>query len=113
MLAQLRSLVAALTVVALLTGFAAPAFADQQQSPFNQNFASSDNAQQASVPVVLDILLLRPLGLLMTAGGIVLYAFPVMPITAITRPSQILKPLGPLVATPARFTFSDPLGSHP
>lgn len=111
MLAQLRSLVAALTIAALLTGIAAPAFADDD--PFNSNFSSSDNAQEASVPVIFDILLLRPLGLLMTVGGVVLYAFPVLPITAITRPTQIFKPLGPLVATPARYTFSDPLGSHP
>jgi hypothetical protein len=106
MLARIRSFVAALTVVALLTGSAAPAFAEE-------DFKDSTDGYEASVPVVFDVLLLRPLGLLMTAGGLVLYAFPVLPITLVTRPTQIFKPLGPLVATPAKYTFSDPIGSHP
>ena len=64
------------------------------------------------VPGVVDALLLRPIGLLMTAGGLVLYAFPVLPIVALTRPTDMFKPLGPLVAAPAKYTFSDPLGYH-
>ena len=105
--ARIRSFVAALTIAALLGGSAAPAFAE--------GFGTHDEttAYASSVPVVFDILLLRPIGLLMTAGGLVLYAFPVLPITALTRPTQVWKPLGPLVAAPARFTFSDPLGQHP
>jgi hypothetical protein len=109
MLARTRSFVAALTIAALLFGSAAPAFAGDDLTGLER----ADDGYEASVPVVLDVLLLRPLGLLMTAGGLVLYAFPVLPITAVTRPTQIWKPLGPLVATPARYTFSDPLGSHP
>jgi hypothetical protein len=104
MLAPIRSFVAALCVAVLLTVSSVPAFAEPQ---------FGDKELEAHVPVVLDVLLLRPLGLLMTAGGLMLYAFPVLPITAVTRPSQIFKPLGPLVATPARYTFSDPIGSHP
>ena len=105
MLARIRGFVAAFTIAALLTGTSAPAF--------GESLDLGDSEEEASVPVVLDVLLLRPLGLLMTAGGLVLYAFPVLPITAVTRPTQIFKPLGPLVATPAKYTFSDPLGSHP
>lgn len=103
--ARFRSFVAALTLVALLTGSSTPALAEA--------FEGTNKEYESSVPMVLDVLLLRPLGLLMTAGGIVLYAFPVLPITLVTRPTQFWKPLGPLVATPARYTFSDPLGSHP
>lgn len=105
--ARIRSFVAALMVAALFGSTAAPAFAD--------GFGTHDDttAYASSVPVLFDILILRPAGLLMTAGGLVLYTFPVLPITALTRPTQIWKPFGLLVATPARFTFSDPLGQHP
>ena len=65
------------------------------------------------MPIVFDVLLLRPMGFLMTLGGVALYVFPVAPITALTRPSDIAKPLGPLVAAPGKFTFGDPLGYHP
>jgi hypothetical protein len=65
-----------------------------------------------SVPLVLDVVLLRPLGLMATAVGAVFYAFPVAPIVAITRPGDLMKPFGPLVAAPGKFTFSDPLGQH-
>ena len=30
----------------------------------------------------------------------------------ITRPGDLMKPFGPLVAAPGKFTFSDPLGQH-
>ena len=107
MLARTRSYVAALTVAALITSLGAPALAN--------GFGTNDEtaAYEASVPVVLDVLVLRPIGLLMTTAGLIVYAFPVLPFTAVTRPTQIWKPFGPLVATPARYTFSDPLGSHP
>ena len=65
-----------------------------------------------SVPIVVDVLLLRPLGLMATAVGAVIYAFPVAPIVAVTRPGDLMKPFGPLVAEPGKFTFSDPLGQH-
>jgi hypothetical protein len=105
MFSRLRSFVAALTIAALLTAYSGPALAGALQDDDMDDMSSS-------VPVVVDVLVLRPLGLLMTAGGILFYAFPVLPLTAITRPTQIFKPLGPLVADPARFTFSDPLGHH-
>lgn len=65
-----------------------------------------------SVPIVFDALILRPLGLVATAFGAALYAFPVAPIVALTRPGDLMKPFGPLVAAPGKFTFSDPLGQH-
>jgi hypothetical protein len=107
MLARIRSFVAALTITALVIGSAAPSLA----SSFDLDDANDDGVP-GQVPVVLDVLVLRPLGLAMTGAGLLIYAFPVLPITAITRPTQIFKPLGPLVAAPARYTFSDPLGQH-
>lgn len=105
MLARIRSFVAVLSIVALLVGASAPALAASSH-------LEADDGVPGQVPVVLDVLILRPLGLLMTGAGLAIYAFPVLPITAITRPTQIFKPLGPLVAAPARYTFSDPLGQH-
>ena len=105
MSARIRSFVATLSIVALVLGSAAPALASSAH-------LADDDGVQGQVPVVLDVLILRPMGLLMTGAGLVIYAFPVLPITAITRPTQIFKPLGPLVAAPARYTFSDPLGQH-
>jgi hypothetical protein len=65
-----------------------------------------------AVPIVVDALLLRPMGLMMTALGAVFYAFPVAPIVALTRPADLGKPFKTLVAVPARYTFVDPLGQH-
>ena len=56
---------------------------------------------------------MRPLGLLTCVVGAAFYLVPVAPIVALTRPSEIAKPLGPLVGGPMRFTFKDPLGHHP
>lgn len=105
MLARIRSFVAALSIIALVLGSSTPALA-------SSSHLADDESVPGQVPVVLDVLILRPLGLLMTGAGLMIYAFPVLPITAVTRPTQIFKPLGPLVATPARYTFSDPLGQH-
>ena len=93
-----------LALVAMLVSLAAPAGAN--------SLSRDDGDVESSVPVVFDLLLLRPLGLVMTALGTVVYVVPVMPLTLITRPTEIAKPLGPLVATPARYTFRDPLGTH-
>ena len=106
MLTSIRGFAAALVGVALLTSSLPAAAA-------SEGFNKDTSGIPGQVPVVVDVMLCRPLGLLMTAGGLVLYAFPVLPLTAITRPSDIFKPLGPLVAAPAKYTFSDPLGYHP
>jgi hypothetical protein len=100
---RFRSLVSALAIVGLVASLASPAGA----------FQRDDGDAESSVPVVFDVVVLRPMGLLMTMGGVVLYLFPVAPITALTRPTDITKPLGPLVAAPGRYTFVDPLGMHP
>lgn len=71
-----------------------------------------DSDMVTSVPVVIDALVLRPMGLAMTAVGLVVYAFPVAPMVLLTRPGDVWKPFGPLVAKPGKFTFADPLGQH-
>ena len=74
--------------------------------------SAKDLEEHGKVNIVFDALILRPLGLAMTAVGGVLFAFPVGPIVGITRPADIGQPLDFLVLRPARYTFSDPLGHH-
>jgi hypothetical protein len=64
------------------------------------------------VPVVFDAFLMRPLGLITTALGCTFWAAST-PILAITRPTDMHKTFKSLVINPARFTFVDPLGTHP
>ena len=100
---RIRALVAALATAALIFSLAAPAAA------FTRDTGNRPN----QVPAVIDVMLMRPVGLVMTVTGLALYVFPVAPITALVRPLDITKPLGPLVLKPGRFTFSDPIGYHP
>jgi hypothetical protein len=102
----LRRIACAMLTLALALSLASPAAAASSLGD------SDDRATEKSVPIVFDVLVLRPLGLAMTALGAVVYAFPVAPLTAITRPTDIAKPFKLLVATPARYTFVDPLGQH-
>lgn len=98
-----RRIAAVITAAALMLCLASPAAA-----------ITRDNGDRPNaVPVVIDALFLRPAGLMMTMMGVLVYAVPVAPLVAITRPADLWKPLGPLVVAPARYTFSDPLGLHP
>jgi len=74
--------------------------------------STKDLEDHGKVNVIFDAIILRPLGLAMTAFGGALFAFPVAPIVGMTRPSDIGQPLEFLVLRPARYTFSDPLGHH-
>ena len=104
MFSKLRGLVATLVVCALLAVSAAPASA--------ATLASNSSEQQRSVNVLFDAFVLRPLGLVLTISGAVAYGVVVAPLVAMTRPSDLGKPLEPLVLRPARYTFVDPLGEH-
>jgi hypothetical protein len=104
MLNRIRHSAAALATAGLALTLALPARADRMAEIAND---------PASVPVIFDILVMRPIGLLATAVGTVFYVFPVAPVMAVTRPSEITKPLEALVGAPARFTFKDPIGHHP
>ena len=62
--------------------------------------------------VVFDALVLRPVGLVATIVGTVLFVVPVAPVVALTRPTDLSKPFDALVMRPLRYTFADPLGHH-
>ncbi|MEE8508796.1 MAG: hypothetical protein V3T07_07015 [Myxococcota bacterium] len=90
---------------ALLVGAGTPAFAGTFSSDIGRS-------EIDTVPVVLDAIFMRPVGLLMTGLGIATFAV-FAPIMLVTRPSNMNKPFNTLVVMPARFTFVDPLGYHP
>lgn len=100
---RIRALVAALAIAALIFSMASPAAA----------FTRDDRVQPNRVPMVIDVLLLRPVGLVLTMTGVGFYIFPVAPFTLLVRPVDVFKPLGPLVVKPGKFTFGDPIGYHP
>lgn len=101
MSSKLRGLVVTIMISALLS---VPSAASA--------FTTSDEVDAGSVNVIVDALILRPIGLAVTIGGVVAYGVTAA-IVGITRPKDIAKPLGPLVITPARYTFVDPIGQHP
>lgn len=99
---RIRSFAVALGVAAIVVGAASPALAFRDEGV---------TAREKRVPVVFDAMLLRPLGLMLTAGGAVVALLPTA-FVAVTRPTDIVKPLDVLVAAPFRYTFMDPLGEH-
>ncbi|MBW2288661.1 MAG: hypothetical protein JRG80_18210 [Deltaproteobacteria bacterium] len=100
MFSKLRGLLVTVMICALLS---VPSAASA--------FTESGEVDERSVNIVFDALILRPIGLVVTLGGAVIYGFTAA-IVGITRPKDIAKPLGPLVLAPARYTFVDPIGQH-
>ncbi len=98
-----RGFVAALAAITVLVAGAAPALAYQDEGL---------EATQQATPALLDALILRPVGLLMSLGGTVMF-IPAGAFVGLTRPTDIGKPFNALVANPFRYTFMDPLGEHP
>ncbi len=81
--------------------------------PIAASAAISGGTRKDDVPVVMDVIPFRfPLGVIMTATGIVLWVA-IAPIQVITRPTDMHKTFKTLVINPARFTWADPLGYHP
>jgi hypothetical protein len=72
---------------------------------------SIDNIGEKGSPPMVDVLLMRPLGMAMLLVSVGLY-LPAAAITAVTRPSELGTTTDMLVREPARFVFVDPLGSH-
>ena len=105
MIPRLRRFTAAPMTGALLLGAGTPAFAGTFSSEIGRS-------EMDNVPVVLDAMFLRPVGLVMTGVGLATFAV-LAPILLITRPMNMNKPFIALVVLPARFTFADPLGFHP
>lgn len=97
----LRGLMAGLVVATLISAHAVPAAA-----------AAQDFENRGQVNVLFDALILRPMGVAATVIGGALFAVPVAPIVAMTRPQELGKPLDFLVMRPIRYTFQDPLGHH-
>ncbi|HEY8154071.1 MAG TPA: hypothetical protein VII72_08090 [Myxococcota bacterium] len=100
---SIRTFVAAFLTSALILTQAAPAFAVTTMH-------SIEN-EPNSVPVIFDALILRPVGIMMTAVGTVGFCL-VAPFMAITRPTDLGKPFSALVVAPARYTWVDRLGTH-
>ncbi len=100
MFSKLRGLVVTIMICALLS---VPSAASA--------FTEPEDVDESSVNVVVDALILRPIGLVVTLGGAVVYGITAA-IVGITRPKDIAKPLEPLVLAPARYTFVDPIGRH-
>jgi len=97
-----RSFVAALAAGAVLLVGAAPALAYTDEGL---------EATRKQTPWLLDAVVLRPVGLMLTLGGAVAFV-PAGAIVGLTRPTDIGKPFEQLVANPFRYTFMDPLGEH-
>ena len=97
----LRRCLVALAAAALLAAHASPALAARQVGEIQYEPAS----------VGMDMVILRPAGLVATAVGVVL-AVPATFFTLITHPSEVGKPIDFFVMRPARYTFVDPIGSH-
>ena len=104
MLQIARLFTAALVAAALLIGPVGSATAS--------NFDDAGlEATKKETPIVLDALILRPVGLVLTAVGTALFV-PAAAVVGVTRPTDIGKPFQNLVANPFRYTFMDPLGQH-
>ena len=100
-----RRFVAAFAIAGLALSLAHPALAVDRMAEVGD--------EASAVPMIFDVVVMRPIGLVAVIVGTLFYIVPVAPIMAITRPTDIGKPLGPLVGGPARFTFKDPIGQHP
>jgi hypothetical protein len=103
---RIRRFTAAFAIAGLALSLARPALAVTQSS-------GDIGAEASTVPMILDAAILRPLGLFTVAVGTCFYLFPVLPVMMVTRPTDMFKPLKPLVGYPVQFTFKDPLGYHP
>jgi hypothetical protein len=65
----------------------------------------------ANAPAAIDVLLLRPAGLLSLVVGTGLFLASA-PIILLTRPQEIGTPFEQLVVRPAKYIWVDPIGGH-
>ena len=101
---RIRTLIAGIAVFGLVASTGGPALAIESRA------LAIESRERDAPEVMVDVFVLRPFSLILTAvsAGVV---FPVAAFfTAITRPTEIGKPFKILVADPARFTFARPLG---
>ena len=109
MLNQIRRFTAAICITALIAGIALPSTVSASDDFIN---SSDSEANDMTSPIMLDLVLLRPVGLATMAVSTVLFVAPVLPLTLITRPTELKKPFDAMVMEPARFVWADPLGTH-
>lgn len=69
-------------------------------------------AAESSSPPIFDLFILRPVGIIGIGVGSALFLAPVLPLTLITRPTDIDKPFSKLVVSPVKYVVADPLGQH-
>jgi hypothetical protein len=98
---HLRTLFAALAMVGMLAAPATSAFAA----------SSTEMTENETAPPMVDLLLMRPLGLVGLAVSAVVWA-PAELLTLMVRPQDRQKPIDYMLKGPARFVFVDPLGEH-
>ena len=94
---------AAIIASAVLLSGAAPALAH----PYHRSASAVRHT-----PVLVDAVLLRPVGLALAAACAVAF-IPVAAVVGMIRPTDINKPFHYLIVVPFRYTFLDPLGEHP
>ena len=99
-----RRAVAALCAVVMIAGLAGPAFASGE-------FESQLPEENATSHPVVDVLVLRPAGLVALACGATLF-IPAAALTLMTRPQEIDTPFNYLILGPARYVWVDGLGKH-
>jgi hypothetical protein len=104
MLQTARLFTAALVATAMLIGSVGPAAGAAYED-------QGLEATKKETPILLDALILRPVGLALTAVGTALFV-PAAAVVGATRPTDVGKPFQMLVANPFRYTFMDPLGQH-
>lgn len=101
MLRHLRTLLAALAVVGMLAVPATSAFAG----------TDVELIENKKAPPMVDLVLMRPLGLVMLATCAALWV-PAQTLTMMVRPQDYMKPIDYMLKRPAKFVFVDPLGGH-
>ncbi len=110
MLNQFRRFTAAVCITAMIAGVVIPSTASARGESFINS--TDSEANNMTSPIMLDLIVLRPVGLAAMVVSTVLFVAPVLPLTLITRPTEIAKPWKALVVEPAQFVWSDPLGTH-
>jgi hypothetical protein len=101
MLRHLRTLLAAFAVVGMLAVPATSAFAA----------TNVELVENQKAPPMVDLLVMRPLGLVMLGVSATLWV-PVQSFTMIIRPRDWMTPIDYMLKRPSKFVFVDPLGEH-
>jgi hypothetical protein len=97
---SVRRFLAAFALVALV---AAPASAVTNERV--------DQVDSSYAPAMMDVLVLRPVGLIGLGLSAILYV-PAQLMTLAVNPTEWKLPVDHLLTKPARFVFVDPIGSH-